>query len=101
LDDGLGFALIIPIFFLLIPIGTSFSILYAILRSKKMSIVGSIIGLPFAFLLAFYVPVSEGQGFMWVIVNSDIIGSSSFAPYIMAVLFGILTAFIGLILIKI
>jgi hypothetical protein len=38
---------------------------------------------------------------MWVIVNSDIIGSSSFAPYIMAVLFGILTAFTGLILIKI
>jgi hypothetical protein len=101
LDDGLGFALIIPIFFLLIPISISFIILYAILRSKKMSIIGSIIGLPCAFLLAFYVPVSEGQGIMWVIMNTDTVGSSSFAPYTMALLFGILTAFTGLILIKI
>jgi hypothetical protein len=101
LDDGLGFALIIPIFFLLIPISISFIILYVILKSKNMSIVGSIIGLPCAFLLAFFVPVSEGQGIMWVIMNTDIIGLSSFAPYLMAVLFGILTAFIGLILIKI
>ena len=101
MDDGLGFALIIPIFFLLIPISISFFILCTILRSKKMSIMGSIIGLPCAFLLAFYVPVSEGQGIMWVIMNTDIVGSSSFAPYVMAVLFGFLTAVMGLILIKI
>jgi hypothetical protein len=69
LDDGLGFALIIPIFFLLIPISTSFFILYPILRSKKLSIVMTLIRLPFAFLLAFFVPVSEGQGIMWVIMN--------------------------------
>jgi hypothetical protein len=34
-------------------------------------------------------------------MNTDIVGSSSFAPYVMAVLFGFLTAFIGLSLIKI
>jgi hypothetical protein len=101
LDDGLGFALIIPIFFLLIPISISFIILYVILKSKKMSILLTLIGLPCAFLLAFYVPVSEGQGIMWVIMNTDIVGSTSFAPYIMAVLFGFLTAVMGLILIKI
>ena len=101
MDDGLGFALIIPIFFLLIPISISFIILYVILKSKKMSILLTLIGLPCAFLLAFFVPVSEGQGIMWVIMNTDIVGSSSYAPYIMAVLFGILTAFTGLILIKI
>ena len=101
LDDGLGFALIIPVFFLLIPISISFAILYAILKDKKLSIVLSIIGLPCAFLLAFFVPVSEGQGIMWVIMNTDIVAQSSFAPYMMAVLFGILTAFTGLILMKI
>jgi hypothetical protein len=33
--------------------------------------------------------------------ESDIVGSTSFAPFVMAVLFGFLTAFMGLILIKI
>ena len=101
MDDGLGFALIIPIFFLLIPISISVVILYIFTKDKKSSIIWTIIGLPCAFLLAYLVPVSEGQGIMWVIMNTDIIAQSEFAPFIMAVLFGILTAFVGLILMKI
>ena len=66
MDDGLGFALIIPLFLLLIPISISFVILYAILRDKKRSIVGSIVGLPFAFLAAFAIPVSDGEGIIWI-----------------------------------
>ena len=35
MDEGLGFALIIPVFFLLIPISISSIFLYIILRDKK------------------------------------------------------------------
>ena len=100
MDDGLGFALIIPLFLLLIPISISFVILYAILRDKKRSIVGSIVGLPLAFLAAFAIPVSDGEGIIWNLMRIDIVALSSFAPYIMAVSFGMLTAFMGLIVIK-
>lgn len=100
MDEGLGYALVIPIFFLLIPISISVVILYIITKDKKSSIIWSIIGLPCAFLLAYLVPVSAGQGIMWVIMNTDIVSQSSFAPFLMAILFGILTAFIGLILIR-
>ena len=100
LDEGLGFALVIPIFFLLIPISISSVILYLILRDKKMSILGSIIGLPFAFWIAYSIAVSDGEGIMWHLVRIDAIAMSPFAPYIMAILFGTLTAFIGLTVIK-
>src|SRR5665647_313499 len=100
LDDGLRFTLIIPLFLLLIPISISFVILYAILRDKKRSIVGSIVGLPLAFLAAFAIPVSDGEGIIGYLMRIDIVASSSFAPYIMAVSFGMLTAFMGLIVIK-
>lgn len=96
----IGFALIIPVFFLLIPISISSVILYIILRNKKVSILGSIIGLPFAFWVAYSIAVSEGEGIMWHLVRMDVIAMSPFAPYIMALLFGMLTAFIGLIFIK-
>lgn len=101
MDDGLGFALIIPIFFLLIPISISFVILYTILRDKKLSVVGSIIGLPCAFVVAYAIPVSDGEGIIWLLMRTDLVVQSSLAPYIMAVLFGMFTAFTGLIAIKI
>jgi hypothetical protein len=100
MDEGLGFALIIPVFFLLIPISISSIFLYVILRDKKVSIVGSIIGLPFAFWIAYSIAISEGEGIMWHLVRMDVIAMSPFAPYIMAILFGMLTAFIGLIFVK-
>jgi len=101
MDEGLGFALIIPVFFLLIPISISSIILYIILRDKKVSILGSIIGLPFAFWVAYSIAVNEGEGIMWHLVRMDVITMSPFAPYIMAILFGMLTAFIGLISVKV
>lgn len=101
MDEGLAFALIIPIFFLLIPISLSFVLLYAILRDKKLSIAGSIIGLPIAFMLAYAIPVSDGEGIIWHLARIDIVASSSFAPFIMAAFFGIITAFIGLIAVTI
>jgi hypothetical protein len=101
LEEGLGFALIIPLFLILIPMSISFVILYAILRDKKLSIVGSIIGMPLSFLILYVIPVSDGQGIMWHLMNMDILAASPFAPYIMAVFFGMLTAFTGLIATKI
>jgi hypothetical protein len=101
LDEGLGFALILPVFFLLIPISISFALLYAILRNKKLSIAGSIVGLPVAFMLVYTIPVSEGEGIIWHLARIDIVAASPFAPYIMAAFFGMLTAFMGLIVIKI
>jgi hypothetical protein len=97
LDEGLAFALIIPIFFILIPISISLVILYAILRDKKLSIAGSIIGLPIAFLAAYAIPVSGGEGIIWHLMRIDIVAASSFAPFIMAAFFGMLVAFTGLI----
>lgn len=101
MDEGLGFALILPVFFLLIPFSVSFAFLYAILKNKKLSIMGSIIGLPVAFVLAYTIPVSEGEGIIWHLARIDIVAASPFAPYIMAAFFGMLTASIGLIVIKI
>ena len=101
MDDGLGYALVIPLFILLIPISIPVVILYIITKNKKSSIIWSIVGLPCAFQLAFFVPVSQGQGIMWAIMKTNLIAQSEFAPFIMAVLFGILTAIAGLILMKI
>jgi hypothetical protein len=64
----------------LIPISISVVILYIITKDKKSSIIWSIIGLPCAFLLDYLVPVSEGQGIIWVIMNTNIIAQSDFAP---------------------
>jgi hypothetical protein len=101
LDEGLAFALIIPLFFILIPISIAFVILYAILRDKKLSVAGSIIGLPIAFWVAYAIPVNDGEGIMWHLARIDIVAASPFAPYIAAAFFGMLTAFTGLIATKI
>ncbi len=100
MDEGLVFVLILPVFFLLIPVSISFVLLYANLINKKLSIAGSIIGLPIAFVLAYAIPVNEGEGIIWYLARTDIVASSPFAPYIIAAFFGMFTAFTGLIAIK-
>ena len=100
LNDGLGYALVFPLFILLIPISISLVILYVILRDKKQSFVGSIIGLIGAFVVAFAIPVHDGEGIIWLLMDVDIVGQSPLAPFIMAVFFGMLTAFMGFIVIK-
>ena len=101
LNEGLGYAIAFPLFLLLIPISISFIILYAILRDKKQSIMGTIIGFLGAFVVAYVIPVCDQGGIIWLILSIDIIAQSSLAPFIMAVFFGMLAAFIGLIVIKI
>lgn len=100
MDEGLGYVLIFPVFYLLIPVSISFAILYAIIRNKKLSIVGSVIGLPVAFVLAYFIPLSDGECIIWHLACIDIVTASPFAPYIMAAFSGMLTAFIGLIVIE-
>jgi len=100
LDEGLGYAIALPLFLLLIPISISFVILYAILRDKKQSIVGSIIGFFGALVVAYAIPVPNGEGIIWLLMRIDIVNQSPLAPFIMAVFSGMLTAFIGLIVIK-
>ena len=101
MDEGLGYAIALPLFLLLIPIAISFVILYAILRDKKLSVVGSIIGFIGAFVIGFAIPVWEGHGIIWLLMSTDIVAQSSLAPFVMAIFFGLLTAFTGLIVIKI
>ena len=100
MDEGLGFALV-PIFVVVLPIIISSFILYFILRNKKMSIIGSIIGFIGAFVIGFTIPVRDGEGIIQLLMGTDIMAQSSFAPLIMVTLFGLLTAFTGLIVIKI
>ena len=100
MNDGLGYAIALPLFLLLIPISISFIILYAILRDTKKSIVGTIIGFIGAFVVAYAIPVHDGEGIIWLLISIDIVAQSSLAPFIMAVFFGMLAAFIGLIVIK-
>jgi hypothetical protein len=100
LDEGLGYAIALPLFLLLIPISISFVILYAILRDKKQSIVGSIIGFLGAFVIAYVIPVCDEGGIIWLLMRIDMVAQSPLAPFVMAVFFGMLTAFIGLIVIK-
>ncbi|MCZ7380553.1 MAG: hypothetical protein O8C64_03130 [Candidatus Methanoperedens sp.] len=100
MDEGLGFALV-PIFVIVLPIVISSFILYFILRNKKMSIVGSIIGFIGAFVIGFVIPVRDGQGIIWHLMRIDIIAQSTLAPIVMVIFFGLLTAFTGLIVIKI
>lgn len=100
LNDGLGYAIALPLFLLLIPISISFIILYAILRDTKKSIVGTIIGLFGAFVAAYIIPVCDRGGIIWLLMDIDIVAQSPLAPFIMAVFFGMLAAFIGLFVIK-
>lgn len=100
MDEGLGFALV-SIFVIVLPIVISSFILYFILRNKKMSIIGSIIGFIGAFVIGFAIPVRDGQGIIQLLMGIDIMAQSSLAPLIMVTLFGLLTAFTGLIVIKI
>ncbi len=100
MDEGLGFALV-PIFIIVLPIAISSFILYFILRNKNMSIVGSIIGFIGAFVIGFAIPVWDGQGIIWLLMRTDILAQSSLAPFAMVIFFGLLTAFTGLIVIKI
>lgn len=100
MDEGLGFALV-PIFVIVLPIVISSFILYFILRNKKMSIVGSIIGFIGAFVIGFAIPVRDGQGIIWHLMRIDIIAQSTLAPFVMVIFVGLLTAFTGLIVIKI
>jgi hypothetical protein len=92
MDEGLGFALI-PIFVIVLPIVISSFILYFILRNKKMSIVGSIIGFIGTIIVGYIF------GFIWYI--AQIVGSSQLAPFLILIVSIMLTAFMGLIAIKI
>lgn len=100
MDEGLGFALV-PIFVIVLPIVISSLVLYFILRNKKMSIVGSIIGFIGAFVIGFVIPVRDGQSIIWLLMRIDIIAQSTLAPFVMVIFVGLLTAFTGLIVIKI
>lgn len=100
MDEGLGFALV-PIFVIVLPIVISSFILYFILRNKKMSIIGSIIGFIGAFVIGFAIPVWDGEGIIQLLVSTDIVAQSSLAPFVMVIFFGLLTAFTGFIVIKI
>jgi hypothetical protein len=100
MDEGLGFALV-PIFVIVLPIVISSFILYFILRNIKMSIIGSIIGFIGAFVIGFVIPVWNGQGIIQPLMSLDIMPKSSLGPLIMVTFFGLLTAFTGLIIIKI
>ena len=101
MDEGLGLVIALLLFLLLIPIAISFVILYAILRDKKLSFVGSIIGFIGAFVIGFAIPVRDGQGIIWLLMRIELVAQSSVAPLIMVTFFGLLTAFTGFIVIKI
>ena len=101
MDEGLSLVIAMVLTLLLIPIAISFFVLYAILRNKKRSLIGSIIGFMGAFVIGFAIPVSDGQSIIWFLMRMDMIAPSSLAPLVMAAFFGLLTAFTGLIVIKI
>ena len=101
MDEGLSLVIVMVTSLLLIPIAISFFVLNAILKDKKRSLIGSIIGFMGAFVIGFAIPVSDGQGIIWFFMRMDMIAQSSFAPLVMALFSGLLTAFTGLIVIKI
>ena len=101
MDEGLSLVIAMVLTLLLIPIAISFFVLYAILRDKKRSLIGSIIGFMGAFVIGFAIPVWEGEGIIWHFMRIDIIPKSSLGPLIMVIFLGLLTAFTGLIVIKI
>jgi hypothetical protein len=69
--EGLGFALV-SIFVIVLPIVISSLILYFILRNKKMTIIGSIIGFIGAFVIGFAIPVWDGQGIIWLLMRTKL-----------------------------
>jgi hypothetical protein len=92
MDEGLGFALV-PIFVIVLSIVISSFILYFILRNKKMSIIGSIIGFIGTIIVGYIF------GLIWYI--AQIVGGSQLAPFLILIVSSMLTAFMGLIVIKI
>ena len=101
MDEGLLLVLIVPTFVIVLPIVISSLILYFILRNKKMSIIGSIIGFIGAFVIGYAVPVRDGQGIIWLLMRIDMVAQSSLAAFVMGFFSGLLTALTGLIVIKI
>lgn len=99
MDEGLGFAQV-PIFVIVLPIVISSIILYFMLRNKKMSIVGSTFGFIGAFVIGFAIP-GDGQGIIWLLMRTDLLVHSSSAPLALVIFFGLLSAFTGLIVIKV
>ena len=69
---------------------------YTITKDKKRSIVGTIIGYIGAFVIGFTIPVWNGEGIIWLLTS----GSWS-SPYIMTIVLGSMTTFIGLIVLQI
>lgn len=93
MDEGLLLVLIVPTFVIVLPIVISSFILYFVLRDKKNSIIGSIIGFTGAAIIGY------GLQVFWNIAQIN--GLSSFAPFVILILSSILTALIGWIIIKI
>ncbi len=93
MDEGLLLVLTVPTFVIVLPIVISSFILYFILRDKKNSIIGSIIGFIGAAIIGY------GLQVYWYV--AQIIGLSLYGPFVTVILSGTLTAFIGLIIIKI
>lgn len=93
MDEGLLFVLIVPTFVIIIPIVISSLILYFILRNKKMSIIGSIIGFICTIIVGYVF------GLIWYI--AQIFGDSRFDMLLIPIVSGVLTSFMGLIIIKI
>lgn len=93
MDEGLLFVLIIPTFVIILPIVISSLILYLILRNKKISIVGSVIGFVGTIIVGYVF------GLIWYILQ--IFGGSRLDMFLVPIVSGIMTAFMGLIIIKI
>lgn len=93
MDEGLALVLAIPTFVVIIPIVISFFILYFILRNKKMSIIGSIIGFVCTIIIGYVF------GLIWYI--AQIFGDLPSVTFIIPIVSGMMTAFMGLIVIKI
>ncbi len=91
MDEGLLFVLIVPTFVIILPIVISSLILYFILRNKKLSIVGSIIGFIGTVIIGYVL-----KTFQYIMQMTGISN-----PFIMLILSITLTTLIGLIIIKI
>lgn len=94
MDEGLEFVVIILIFVIVLPIVISSFILYFILRNKSASIIGSIIGFICTFIVGYIF------GLIWYI-HAQITGGSQLDPFLIIIVSSMLTAFMGLIFIKI
>lgn len=97
MDEGLLFVLIVPTFIIILPIVISSFILYFILRNKKMSIIGSIIGFIGTIIVGYIF------GLIWYATQifAQIFEGSRLDMFLIPIVSGMLTAFMGLIIIKI